>query len=84
MEYRKVAGPGSKAWFRCRKCGIDTLKIGEIYMLRDELWQLAIERGRVPGKPGFEGMLCIDCVEGRLGRRLVYEDFTCVWPQRRL
>lgn len=63
----------------CRDCGADTEALGEFYMLRDEVWG---ETGMGPD----EGMLCVGCVEGRLGRRLGPADFThvvvnLVWPE---
>jgi hypothetical protein len=53
---------------RCLDCGVDTLEIGDYYMLHDELW--------LEANPDDDGMLCFDCVETRLGRRLVPADFT--------
>jgi hypothetical protein len=40
----------------------------EYYMIHDALWLKANPKG--------EGMLCIGCVEDRLGRRLSADDFT--------
>jgi len=82
MNYRKPAKPGSLARFLCRKCGVDTMKRGEYYMLRDEVWQTAIERGRVPlDKYGQAGMLCIGCVESLLARQLTNDDFAALMPR---
>lgn len=39
-----------------------------MYRLLDELW------ARV--NPAIEGMLCLECVEKRLGRQLTPDDFT--------
>jgi hypothetical protein len=55
-----------EAAFRCLDCRYLTIE-GEYYMLRDEIWLAA--------NPEQRGMLCIGCVEGRLGRRLGPEDF---------
>jgi hypothetical protein len=52
----------------CFDCGIDTIAIGEYYMLNEEVWLAA--------NPGHEGMLCIGCVEERLERQLTRDDFT--------
>jgi len=52
----------------CLDCGVDTIRIGEFYMLHDPVWLQA--------NPDRAGMLCIDCVETRLGRRLGPGDFT--------
>ena len=54
--------------FGCIDCGVDTSKIGEYYMLRDEVWKAAVPEDR--------RMLCIGCFEARLHRRLTPADFT--------
>jgi hypothetical protein len=51
----------------CLDCGADTVEIDEYYMLHDAIWLVA--------NPDTDGMLCIGCVEGRLGRRLGPSDF---------
>jgi hypothetical protein len=48
-------------------CGIDTGKIGEFYMLVDSTWDDACQSKL--------GMLCIGCIEIRLGRLLTQADF---------
>jgi hypothetical protein len=53
----------------CIDCGTDTIEAGEYYMLRDDVW-LSI------GLTRDGGMLCIGCVESRLGRSLNPSDFT--------
>lgn len=55
--------------FACKGCGFDTLNNNEYYMVKNEIW-LYVNNGR------SEGMLCIGCVELRLGRRLTRKDFT--------
>ena len=52
--------------FACVDCGVDTSDTGEFYMVQDELWPLS----------EYGSMLCIGCLEARLGRRLVPSDFT--------
>src|SRR5262245_604740 len=53
--------PSRRRRRHCLDCGIDTVAIGEYpYHLRDELWYAIVPSGR--------GMLCLDCVERRLGR----------------
>jgi hypothetical protein len=54
---------------RCLDCGPDTVTAREYYLLRDDVWA----ETRVGPQ---EGVLCIGCVEGRLGRRLNRRDFT--------
>jgi hypothetical protein len=52
--------------FDCVKCGINTLIIGEYYMLLDDVWDMA----------GVEnGMLCVSCFEFLSGIRLKSEHF---------
>lgn len=50
---------------RCFSCRTDTYASGEYYMVRPELWRTY----------GVEGMLCIGCLERRVGRRLTPQDF---------
>jgi hypothetical protein len=53
----------------CNDCGVNVSEIGEYYMLLEPVWFEANNR--------YEGMLCIGCVEKRLGRELTKADF---WP----
>jgi hypothetical protein len=56
-----------KAMFACVDCKGCTYDNDEYYMVHDDLWQTA----------GMDqGMLCIGCLETRLGRRLDSRDFT--------
>lgn len=57
----------SRRKFLCKDCKIDTGKIGEHYMLKDSVWYSVY--------PSQEGMLCINCIEKRLGRKLNKNDF---------
>ena len=52
----------------CAGCSIDTMEIGEYYMVRDDVWREAMPTGR--------GYLCIGCLEALLGRDLRPADFT--------
>ncbi len=52
--------------FKCADCPVDTSKIGEYYMVTHNLWR-AHGAGR--------GMLCIACLENRMGRKLDTYDF---------
>lgn len=54
--------------FYCLDCNINTGEIDEYYMVHDHVWLYA--------NPGDHGMLCISCLEGRLGRMLQPSDFT--------
>jgi hypothetical protein len=57
--------------FRCVDCGED--KNGEYYMVANEVWATS---GLAPNG----GMLCLACLERRIGRLLVSRDFTALWP----
>jgi len=52
----------------CVDCGRSTLKIKEYYMVHDSIWESA-------GMDKNGGMLCLDCLEKRLGRNLNESDF---------
>lgn len=55
--------------FNCADCGINTWEIHEYYMVIDKVWKVH----------GVDmGMLCIGCLEDRMGRRLVPWDFAQV------
>lgn len=54
--------------FLCVDCGYNTID-DEYYMVHDEVW-------RASGMN--EGMLCIGCLEARLGRMLGAADFPSV------
>ena len=54
--------------FDCRDCGTNTDDIGEYYMVKDKIWKTALNGSS-------KGMLCIGCLEDRLGRILTYKDF---------
>lgn len=47
----------------CVDCGINTIEIGEYYMVSDACWRRA-------GMKPHGGFLCIGCLEERLGERL--------------
>jgi hypothetical protein len=52
----------------CRDCGLDVSTAGHWYMVRDSVWGAS-------GLGPEEGVLCLPCLERRLGRLLRYEDF---------
>jgi hypothetical protein len=60
----------------CADCGVDTLAIREFYMVTDDTWALAWP---CPIKlmPGQQ-ILCIGCLERRIGRTLTACDFAAV------
>lgn len=51
----------------CQACDVDTIETGEYYMVTNELWK-RYGCGR--------GMLCLGCLEERMGRKLIAADFT--------
>lgn len=53
--------------FNCLDCSINTLHNLEYYMLKFGLWKTV--------NPNDSGMLCIGCVEKRIGRKLSSVDF---------
>lgn len=57
----------SRRKFLCMDCHQDTGKLNEHYMLIDTTWYQIHNTNK--------GMLCISCVELRLGRRLTRLDF---------
>lgn len=58
----------SRRKWMCLDCKQDTGKMREHYFVRLELWMAAV---------GSQvGMLDVGCLEARIGRRLVPEDFT--------
>ena len=67
LETERAARLKEERAFHCLDCDVDTLAIREYYVVHDELWKRA--------NPVIEGMLCIGCLERRLGRRLQLEDF---------
>lgn len=69
--------------FRCVDCHADTsgLGLGEYYSVRDHVWEAS-------GLGVCDGMVCIGCLEERLGQRLVPEDFDpdteCNHPEKQM
>ena len=58
--------------FACVDCGFDTNAGDEYYMVSTPVWLAA---GMRHDHRSGDGMLCIGCLEGRLGRRLQPNDF---------
>lgn len=57
---------------KCVDCNVDTTKIGEYYIVHDSVWPIG----------SHDGMLCVECVEDRIGRRLRWRDFTQCYVNR--
>jgi hypothetical protein len=63
---------------RCCDCGLGTITAGEWYMVKPEVWEQAWRGRRQPWQilvPG-QMVLCVGCLENRLGRTLCADDFT--------
>ena len=60
----------------CADCGVGTLTIDEWYRVKERVWKLAWAGRLKPwhALPGQQ-ILCIDCLEKRIGRTLVPSDF---------
>lgn len=56
--------------FLCMDCGVCTSKICEYYMVHDKIWNSVVEKSE------SHRMLCIECLENRLKRKLTASDFT--------
>ena len=61
----------------CADCGVDTIAIREFYMVTDETWALAWPGPPIKSMLGQQ-ILCIGCLERRIGRTLTACDFTAV------
>ena len=61
----------------CADCAVGTMTLGEYYMVRDRVWEQAW-RGRRKswhGQIAGQEILCIGCLEQRIGRTLMASDF---------
>lgn len=65
---------------RCADCGVGTITLGEWYMVKDDVWEQAWAGRRKSGHDKVMGqeILCIGCLEDRIGRTLMRSDFTAV------
>ena len=66
--------------YLCAYCGINAAEIGEYeFMLKPDLWRQCGGRRRPVNRDDYKnldcGMLCIGCIELRLGRFLCRSDF---------
>jgi hypothetical protein len=61
--------------FVCADCGVNTADINEYYMLKSPVWYEAVNAS--PVVP-FKVLMCIGCVENRIGRKLKPNDFANV------
>lgn len=52
----------------CVDCGVDCIEINEYYMVTDSCWKRS-------GMESHGGMLCIGCLENRLGKKLTPRNF---------
>jgi hypothetical protein len=58
----------SRLRFFCLDCQIDVVEEEHYCMLRRPVW-------RQTGLGPYDGVLCLDCIERRIGRRLTLADF---------
>jgi hypothetical protein len=60
----------------CADCSVGTITLGEWYMVHDDVWDAAWN-GRCKWWQSLPGqqVLCIGCLEKRIGRTLTREDF---------
>ena len=56
--------------FDCLDCGVHTRRIDEFYMVTNEVWNSVCTN-----PSDANGMLCVGCIERRLGRTLKPDDF---------
>jgi hypothetical protein len=69
-----------KRSLRCADCQVDTGATGEWYMVRDAVWERAWPGTSQPDyvrtyDEPCRYILCIGCLEARLGRELTRQDF---------
>lgn len=82
ISLRMISGYGAGEAC-CRDCGVDLEpdsgqsdgSTEYAYMVRDQVWKLA---GMRPA--GTPNLLCVGCLENRLGRELVGQDFAPGYP----
>lgn len=79
-KLKRVRGLNPDLDFGCMVCDFDTST--EFFMVHDHLWQVAIEGlprrtlRMVGGRCIGAELLCVGCLEKRLGRKLTADDFS--------
>jgi hypothetical protein len=70
----------------CADCGVGTVTLGEWYVVWDEVWDQAWAGRRRWWYEHIAGqeILCIRCLERRIGRRLTRDDFVPELPVNQL
>lgn len=58
----------SRRKWLCLDCNVDTGHISEHYFIKTDVWMKVVGSNK--------GMLCVGCLEKRLGRKLNCNDFT--------
>lgn len=56
----------------CIDCSVDTVILNEFYMVCDDLWISAVQ----DQQDREQRVLCVGCLEVRIGRKLRASDFT--------
>ncbi len=73
LEWARSNNPDFE--LKCADCGFDTNAGGEYYMVHDQIWHQACAAKPVPTD---QAILCIGCLERRIGRTLTKCDFSDV------
>lgn len=61
----------------CADCGIDTAPMDRLERADEGTWEWYMVVPRIWGEHGVSlGYLCLGCLEARMGRKLVREDFS--------
>jgi hypothetical protein len=68
----------------CVDCGVDALALREWYIVHDELWAMAWVGRIKPWHVPSQQILCVGCLERRIGRQLTADDFPDDVPLNRL
>jgi hypothetical protein len=63
-----------KPRWHCLDCGVNTMAAGHYYMVSDRIWAAS-------GLRPTDGMLCLYCLQHRLGWKLQLKDFTTLVPR---
>jgi len=60
----------------CVDCTVGTMALDEFYIVHDHVWEQAWADRRKSWLPRDDEILCIGCLEKRIGRTLTRHDFT--------
>lgn len=57
---------------RCYKCKGNPFELGQYFMVHDNLWKQVCKEHHIP----YRALLCKDCFQELLGRKLTEKDLT--------